>query len=197
MDETVIDLLRHGEPKGGRMYRGHRIDDPLTARGWMQMAAGVGEYRAWDRIITSPLRRCRDFADALGKELKIGVDVNHALREIGFGAWEGKTKDQLRAERPDEFYAFYRDPVANTPENAEPVLHFHRRIGQAMDEIWRLHEGKNVLVVAHAGVIRAALVHGLGAPVGSMYRIDVRNGRVSRIIRRAEQTVVELLNGRL
>ena len=36
MSDTVIDLIRHGEPVGGRRYRGH-IDDPLSERGWQQM----------------------------------------------------------------------------------------------------------------------------------------------------------------
>ena len=33
---TRIDLIRHGEPVGGRRYRG-QIDDPLSEKGWKQM----------------------------------------------------------------------------------------------------------------------------------------------------------------
>ena len=40
--ETIIDLLRHGEPLGGSRYRGNRIDDPLTEKGWRQMWRGIG-----------------------------------------------------------------------------------------------------------------------------------------------------------
>ena len=44
--ETIIDLIRHGEPEGGRAFRGHSIDDPLSEKGWQQM---------WDVLAKSPL----------------------------------------------------------------------------------------------------------------------------------------------
>ena len=61
---TTIDLLRHGEPIGGRRYRGH-IDDPLSEYGWSEMWHAVSGETPWQQIITSPLRRCREFAEAL------------------------------------------------------------------------------------------------------------------------------------
>ncbi len=197
MTETVIDLLRHGEPQGGSRYRGHAIDDPLSEKGWLQMARGVGDFRGWDRIISSPLCRCSDFARSLADKLSVELDIDERFREIGFGAWEGRTKAQLRQERSDEFRAFYADPVNNTPEQAEPVSEFHQRIVAAMDTIYRRYAGQSVLIVAHAGVIRAALVHALGAPVDCMYRFNVRNGGVSRIIRSKDQTSIDRVNGRL
>ena len=57
---AVIDLIRHGEPEGGRRYRG-ATDDPLTAAGWRQMEAAVAGL-SWQRIYSSPLVRCADFA---------------------------------------------------------------------------------------------------------------------------------------
>ena len=43
---TTLDLMRHGEPVGGRRYRG-RTDDPLSEKGWNQMWTAVGDYRGW------------------------------------------------------------------------------------------------------------------------------------------------------
>ncbi|MHB1590203.1 MAG: histidine phosphatase family protein [Sulfuricella sp.] len=45
MKSTTIDLIRHGEPVGGRRYRG-RTDDPLSEKGWNQMWTAVGDFRA-------------------------------------------------------------------------------------------------------------------------------------------------------
>ena len=45
MPDTIVDLIRHGEPAGGQRYRGHRVDDPLTEKGWSQMWNSVGEYQ--------------------------------------------------------------------------------------------------------------------------------------------------------
>ena len=197
MTETIIDLLRHGEPRGGSKYRGHAIDDPLTEKGWAQMHEGVGSYRNWDVILSSPLRRCRCFAEDLAGQLSTDVLIDDRFLEIGFGQWEGKTKQQLREERGAEFDAFYRDPVNNTPQDAEPVRDFYQRIASAMDAVYREHAGRRVLIVAHAGVIRAAVTHAIGASPDCMYHFNVRNGRISRIIRRDKLTTLELLNARL
>ena len=64
----VIDLIRHGTPVGGSKYRGHAIDDPLTEQGWQQMYAAIGNYNYWDRIISSPMHRCLDFAEQLSEQ---------------------------------------------------------------------------------------------------------------------------------
>jgi len=197
MTETIIDLLRHGEPQGGSRYRGHAIDDPLSAKGWLQMARGIGEFRGWDRIISSPLCRCSDFARSLADELRAEADIDERFREIGFGAWEGRTRQQLRIERADEFEAFYRDPVNNTPQGAEPVADFCQRIAMALDDVLAQYRGGHLLIVAHAGVIRAALVYAMAAPLDRMYRFNVRNGRISRIIRVKGQTSIDMVNGRL
>ena len=42
---TQIDVIRHGEPKGGRRYRGYGIDDPLTETGWQQMWTAMPDTR--------------------------------------------------------------------------------------------------------------------------------------------------------
>ena len=93
---TVIDLLRHGEPQGGRRYRG-QIDDPLSELGWKQMWDAVGDHAGWDHIVSSPLLRCRSFAEALGEARALPVSVDAGFREIGFGSWEGFTAADLRA----------------------------------------------------------------------------------------------------
>ena len=100
MAETVIDLIRHGEPIGGRRYRGHTIDDPLTERGWSQMWNAVGEYNSWQQIITSPLQRCQVFARALGERHGINVIIEPRFKEVGFGVWEGSTHDEIKIGEP-------------------------------------------------------------------------------------------------
>jgi len=65
-NQTQIDLLRHGEPVGGRRYRG-QTDDPLSEKGWQQMRAAVLDVQGWDVIYSSPLRRCAEFAQELSR----------------------------------------------------------------------------------------------------------------------------------
>ena len=178
--ETVIELLRHGEPVGGSRYRG-QVDDPLSERGWQQMWQAVEGGSGWQRIVTSPLLRCREFALQLGERLAVPVHDEARFREVGFGEWEGRTRSELEQAQPGQVERFYRDPVAHRPPGAEPLDAFVTRVGLAFNELLGRHEGETVLVVAHAGVIRAILAHVLDIPPASMYRIHVANAGISRV----------------
>ena len=103
MTETIIDLMRHGEPVGGRAYRGNNIDDPLSETGWQQMWDAIGEEAPWDHIITSPLERCAAFAEALMDVYSIPCTTEDNFKEVGFGSWEGKTPDEIKAKSPEEY----------------------------------------------------------------------------------------------
>ena len=69
MKNTIIDFIRHGEPVGGRAYRGHNIDDPLSEKGWQQMRTAVADHCPWSQLISSPLLRCKDFANELAENM--------------------------------------------------------------------------------------------------------------------------------
>ncbi len=186
----IVDLIRHGEPVGGPMYRGHSLDHPLSDKGWRQMWSAVGDSCPWQRIISSPMRRCREFAEQLAERRNRPLTVIDDLREIGFGEWEGKTRDDLARERPEELAAFHANPVDNTPAGAEPVTRFLARITDVLAALPRQYEEDHVLLVGHAGVIRAAIVFALDGEAKSLYRIRVRNAGLSRIELRDRQTTL-------
>ena len=180
LPETQFDLLRHGEPVGGSRYRGQR-DDELSAQGWEQMWAAVDAAPHWQQIVTSPLRRCSAFAWSLGENLGVPVHEEARFREVGFGAWEGKTREELDRVMPGQIARFYADPVNNRPPGAEPLVDFTARVRTGLDEMLENFAGQSILVVAHAGVIRAILAYALGIPEAVMYRIKVRNAGISRL----------------
>ncbi len=181
MSETIIDLIRHGEPVGGKKYRGYTVDDPLSEKGWSQMWDAVAHAQPWDCIVSSPMLRCKAFAEQLGQRLSIPYVIENDLEEVGFGDWEGKTEAQLKEKNQAEYYAFFLDPVNQRPNNAEDLDVFSGRVVAAYQKIITKNEGKHFLIVTHAGVIRAILAHVLDAPPSSMYRIKVKNAGLSRI----------------
>ncbi len=197
MTETLIDLIRHGQPTGGHRYRGHNVDDPLTEKGWQQMWDAVGDCQQWDQIITSPLQRCRAFADDLGKRYNINVEVNPQFKEVGFGVWEGLSHDEIKIGQADAFRAFLNDPVNCRPEGAEVLDDFISRVGLAYDETITRHQNKHCLIVAHAGVIRAVIAKTLQLAPINLYRIKVDNGGITRIRHMESGDLLELLNGSL
>lgn len=197
MTETIIDLIRHGEPVGGRAFRGHNIDDALSEKGWQQMWDAVGDECPWGYIISSPLSRCHSFAKALAENNKLDISIVDDLKEVGFGNWEGKTPDQVKENNHQEYEDFYNNPVNNRPPGAEPLDQFIKRTTDAFEKISSEHQGKHVLVVAHAGVIRSLIAHAIHATPLGMYKIKVANAGISRIRIADNKLSLEFVNGYL
>ena len=176
---THIDVIRHGEPVGGQRYRGYSVDDPLTEKGWSQMRAAVPETPPWQHIVSSPLKRCREFAQELADDLQIPISIKDNMKEIGFGEWEGKTPDDILAEDSEALNHFYQDPVHNRPKGAEPLGAFSERVWNAYLGIIEQHQGKHILIVAHAGVARAITANILKMSLDDVYsRLKIEYGAI-------------------
>ena len=169
---SQIDLLRHGEPVGGRRYRG-QIDDPLNDTGWQQMRAAVEGGADWHAIVHSPLSRCAAFARELADSLEVPVSADDRFKEIGFGEWEGLTGDDIRSIDANALARFYHDPVNNQPDGAERLRAFYLRVSSAWEDLVNGAEQEKILLISHAGVMRAIVAHVLKAPLLSMYRMQI------------------------
>ena len=177
---TTFDLLRHGEAEGGPCYRGSR-DDPLSPLGWRQMHQAVGGKAPWSRIVSSPLRRCLDFARTLGERHNLEVEVMNDLREIHFGDWEGRRAEDLLRESPRAIEAYWADPASHPPPGGEDLTAFEQRVTEAWQTLVRRHDGEHLLVICHAGVIRSLLGQWLDIPPASRFRLDFPPACLSRI----------------
>ncbi len=176
---THIDIIRHGEPVGGRRYRGYNIDDPLTEKGWAQMRSAIPENPRWQHIVSSPLKRCLEFSQELANDLHISCCVEDNFKEIGFGEWEGKTPEEILAEDSKALSLFYKDPVNNRPKGAEPLDTFSIRVWNAYQSILENNLHKHVLIVAHAGVARAITANILKMSLNDVYsRLKIEYGAV-------------------
>lgn len=165
---TTIDLIRHGEPAGGPMFRGSQ-DDPLSDLGWQQMRSAISDTDEWDLVVTSPLLRCRRFAEQLATDRQLPLERDERLREISFGDWEGMTADAILADAPEALNRFWNDPVAYPPPGGEAMVGFHSRVRDAWYHWCREAAGRRVLVVCHGGVIRMILAEVMGIPLNRSF----------------------------
>ncbi len=193
---TTLDLIRHGEPVGGRKYRG-QIDDPLSEKGWAQMRAALGDHAPWSRLISSPLSRCRAFAEAFARQHDLPLEFEERFKEVRFGVWEGKTATQIECEAPGTLARFKADPIHARPPSAEALDVFLARVAAGMENILHTHPGGHILIVCHAGVIRMALAHALAIPLANAYRIEVASAGISRLRYDGERASLVFHGGRL
>jgi len=161
---TIFDLIRHGEPEGGPMYRGSK-DDPLSGAGWQQMRDAVTEADRWDAIVTSPMLRCVHFARELADRYRIPLHSDERLREINFGEWEGRTADEVMTSDGERLSRFWADPVACTPPGGEPAAQFNTRVTEAWHHWQEVLAGQNLLIVCHGGVIRMIIADVMNIPL--------------------------------
>lgn len=175
-----LDLLRHGETERGGGFRGS-LDDALTPAGWATLDAAVSGQGPWDGIVTSPLRRCAAFAEALAGRLGLPLVTMPDLRELHFGEWEGLSAADLMVDQAQALGAFWADPFSHTPPGGEPLLAFQARIEGALAALQAGYPGQRLLVVGHAGVMRLVLARARGLPAGDLLQVEVAHGALHRL----------------
>ena len=161
-----LSLLRHGESEGGRIYRGNQ-DDPLTSKGWQQMLESTHE-QSWDFITTSPLLRCQIFAKHLSTQQNIPLNIVNDFSELGFGDWQGLSAKIIGIELVNNFK---KDPINNPPPNAECLYDFQKRVLSAFERA--IDQKGDILIIAHAGVIRVIKSYLLNLPIEKMFTMEV------------------------
>ena len=158
-EPVTFYFVRHGESEANaaRRFAG-RTDSPLTGRGRDQArnVAGALAKIPFDRIVSSPLSRCRDTALVIARPHQLPVDLEPDLVEIDVGDRTGTPFDEARGLpewSDDGFVAWPRG------ETLDQVLsRAHRVITRIASE----NAGQRVLVVGHGGVTRILMSHFLG-----------------------------------
>src|SRR5262249_24060449 len=142
-------------------------DEPLDERGAAQAATTAASLSGFDSVWTSPALRARQTAAAL----RLSADDDVALRDCDFGRWTGLRLADLEAREPDAVAAWTAAPRA-APHGGESISDVLRRVGVWLDT--RREERGRGIAVTHPAVIRAAVIHVLGAPPRSFWQIDVQ-----------------------
>lgn len=177
---TVVLLVRHGLTAGtGHVLTGRTPGIPLDDRGRGQaaaLAARLAEVRL-DAIVTSPLERCRQTAEAIaaargGEPLPVKEDDQFA--EVNYGDWTGQPLKRLAKEQLWRVVQAHPSAVRFPGEDGESLLAVQHRAVQAVRE-WNARLGKDAvyLICSHGDVIKSVIADSLGLHLDLSQRIQV------------------------
>ncbi|NLK27512.1 MAG: histidine phosphatase family protein [Clostridiales bacterium] len=142
-------VTRHGETEWNYTNKIlGRTDIPLNEKGVLQAKTLAKNLpKDIELIIASPLGRAFTTAKIIAEENKLPYQSDRRLVEMDFGTYEGR----LRSE--DGYQIEKRRFFAKYPEG-ESYLQVAQRVYNFLDEVISKYQGKNILIVAHNGILR-------------------------------------------
>jgi broad specificity phosphatase PhoE len=192
-------LVRHGESTWNweRRVQGQH-DPPLSRRGKQQareLAARLADHHVAG-FYSSDLRRAWETAEPLAENLGREPLPLPGLREIALGAWEGKTRQELMAEFPDQWEAWSVRPSWDIVPGGEGAEAFERRVLDTMGRLMAEHPIGDVLCVTHGGVIQVMLGSVVAPGRGSdgLFPFVIENCSMNVLQRTGSRTVVTAVN---
>lgn len=164
--------------------------DVECAPGWEAHADRLQRVlTAPDRLIASPLSRCRLLAERLGAAYRLAPEIDERLKEIHFGEWEGRRWADIDRAESDPWAANYLRAAPPGGESYEQML---SRVDAFLGDLGASFE--RIAIVTHAGPLRAILVRCLGLAPEAAWKFDVGYGRVTRLAQRGGEWRLEVLN---
>lgn len=146
--------VRHG-PTHAKSFVGS-TDLPADLSDTAALARLSGYLPADAIVVSSDLLRARATADAIQNN-RHRLDHLPELKEIDFGDWEMKTFHQVSESHPDLARSFWSDPDMASPPNGESWKSMCNRVHAAVSKICEMHPGRDIVAVAHMGVIVSQL----------------------------------------
>ncbi|MEU3921304.1 bifunctional RNase H/acid phosphatase [Streptomyces sp. NPDC029004] len=194
-------LLRHGETPltPEKRFSGSGGTDPsLSPAGMRQAEAVAGALAARgtvQEIVSSPLKRCRETAEAVATRLGLDVRIDEGLRETDFGAWEGLTFAEVQERYADDLSAWLASPKVQPTGGGESFATVARRVAATRDRLVARYAGRTVLLVTHVTPIKTLVRLALGAPPESLFRMELSAASISAVAYYSDGTAsVRLLN---
>lgn len=155
-----IYITRHGETEWNTVKRMQGHDNsPLTELGkkqakWLNNRLKESKI---DIIYSSSLIRALDTAYILRGERNIQVIPTDSLKEIYLGSWQGCLASEVEKNYPEQHRCFWYEPESYVPIDGENFEDLLIRVSAFFREITKVHANENVLIVAHAIVLKALL----------------------------------------
>ncbi|PYM76976.1 MAG: hypothetical protein DME03_07225 [Candidatus Rokuibacteriota bacterium] len=197
MGKLRVFVIRHGESTWvrERRFAGSR-DVPLTDTGRRQCAAVARALAATGvaAIYASPLERARASAEVIAEPHRLPVRIVPAFAEMAFGAWEGLTRDEIRARFPEGWEQWRSAPHLCAPLGGETVSKVAERVGAGLTELQQAHADQTIVLVSHSIVMRVMVLAALGLGLDRLWTVDAAPAGITEIEYEPDWATVHRMN---
>jgi broad specificity phosphatase PhoE len=177
---TTFYLIRHGSNDFfSHTLVGRTLGIHLNETGKRE-AADLAKHLAVEKIqkiISSPMERCRETAEPLAQKLGIKMEISEALLEVNFGDWTGKKFKDLDADERWRQWNTFRSG-ARVP-NGESMVEVQARMVGLTTSLHRDFRDQRIALVSHGDPLRSLMIYFLGAPPECIRRLDISPASVS------------------
>ncbi|MEZ0344566.1 MAG: histidine phosphatase family protein [Caldimicrobium sp.] len=165
-------IIRHGpiSEEYRKVFYG-QMDIPLSSEGERLSLEVVKELKEipLKRLFSSPLKRALYPAYILSKEEGIPLEIREELKEINYGEWAGRPREEVYKE-PLYWERLKKDYLS--PPGGESLRDLRRRARNFWELVKPLEEG-NYAIFTHGGFIRAFLCELLGLESSLFFSFEV------------------------
>ena len=190
-------LLRHAETDWNRerRFQGGR-DVPLSATGREQAesAARLLAATPLDAVWSSPLARARDTAAIIAAPHDLAVQEAAAFREMGFGEWEGLTRDEVRERFADAHRTWVETPQEAIWPGAETLAAVRTRALAGLAALRAAHQGQTICLVTHGITGRLLILEALGLGPDRLWSFHLSSTGISELEFRDDWTTLHRMN---
>jgi probable phosphomutase (TIGR03848 family) len=176
---TLVLLVRHGlTAPTGAVLSGWTPGIPLDGRGREQAAALAARLAPvpLDAVISSPLQRCRETAEAIvaARDSGVAVQEDERLGECRYGDWTGRPLKRLARERLWRVVQVHPGAARFPGADGESIFDMqHRAVSAVRDWNGRLGPDAVYLICSHADVIKSVIADSLGLHIDMLQRVQV------------------------
>jgi broad specificity phosphatase PhoE len=169
----VLFLVRHGQTaENARGLLLGRQDPPLSEVGRRQ-AAALARVLPTAHVVSSPLRRARQTAEAFGEP----VVVDERWIELDYGDLDGRRPEEVS----HDVWARWRTDTSFVPAGGESLAALGNRVRSACEELGAAAAEHDVVVVTHVSPIKAAVAWALAVDDNVAWRMFVQDGSFARV----------------
>ncbi|WP_455661464.1 histidine phosphatase family protein [Pradoshia sp.] len=191
----TIYLTRHGltEWNVSRRMQGWGNGE-LTEKG-IKDALALGKRLAdvpIDKVYSSSSKRAFETAQYIIGDREISLIQMDDLREMNFGDWDGRIREEVEAEYPDDFKVFWETPHLYDRNSGETFEHVRKRAVSAFNHIIEENTEGTVLIVTHSIFLRVLMTYIKDIPLSDVFKatppgntsltkIEVEDGQLNLI----------------